>query len=65
MMPIRSGSIPISSALPRTKLIALCPSCAAASQRLSGSRPGTRYLSTIPVTPMEFSHAATSVPSRS
>ena len=30
-----------------------------------GLRVGTRYLSSTPVTPIEFSHSQTSVPSRS
>ena len=58
MMPMRSGSTPISLARLRTRLTARWPSCAAEShtRSLSNARPGTVYLSTIAVTPMELNH---------
>lgn len=67
MMPIRLASIPISLARLRTRLMALCPSWAADSHFFSGflAAPGTRYLSTIAVTPIDVNQSATSVPSRS
>ena len=68
MTPIRSGSMPHSSAWLRTRLIARCASSnapGAGCRSGSPGRRGTRYFRTTPVIPRVFSHAATSSPSLS
>ena len=67
-MPIRSGSMPHSSALLRTRLQWLRWASKAARRATAFGLPGrrgARYLRTIPVTPIELSQLATSSPSRS
>ena len=67
-MPIRSGAMPHSFALPRTRLTARWASWSgrrAGSPFGSSGRRGTRYFRMTPVTPSELSQAATSSPSSS